>query len=874
VEIGQRLGPYEIIESIGAGGMGEVYKARDTRLDRMVAIKVSIEQFNERFEREARAVAALNHPNICTLHDVGPNYLVMEYIDGQPLKGPLALEQALKYAGQICDALDAAHKKGIIHRDLKPANILVTKTGVKLLDFGLAKVSRAQEAVHGATETIALTKKNTILGTLQYMAPEQLEAKEADARSDIFAFGVVLFEMISGQRAFEGASQAGVIAAILEREPAPLSSLQPVAPRSLDRVVAKCLAKDPERRWQSARDLKDALAWIGEGWSGEAESSSTTARVRKPWTWMAACVVLAAAAAYAWLHAPTTGKRPIWLALVPPSGVELTNGGSAISPDGRMVAFTAIREGKRQLWVRSLDSSAARPLLGTDDALLPFWSPDSRSIGFFTNGKLKRADLGGTVQVLGDAILGQGGSWSSQGTIVFSRAPGSPIFRVSATGGQQVAVTSLDPSRQEAGHAGPHFLPDGRHFLYLALSINPQNSGIYLATVDADPASQKPVRVISTDLPAIYVPGAATAGWLVFARERVLTCQRMDPATGRLEGDPVALGGAEDYSGSAASAILDLSAAGTGLLAYRIGPRTQSQIVRRPRSGSAAEAIAPFDDYATPALSPDGRSLAVGRADPSSSRYNTWILDISRRAFSRFTFDTSMQFYAVWSPDGRWIFFNSGVGRDDYSNLFVRAASGAGEKQRVTTAETIQVAYAWSPDGRFRMYGEMSPNNSWDLWIQPTAPDGKPFPFLQSPATEVHGQFSPDGKWIAYTSNESGTAQVYVQPFTGGPASGAKSLISPGAGRQPRWRGDGREIFYVAADGKLMAVAVKPSGTGLEVGAPAPLFDARLVFVPSIARFSYDVTRDGQQFYLLARDENTKTIPVTVLIDWQALLKK
>jgi Tol biopolymer transport system component/tRNA A-37 threonylcarbamoyl transferase component Bud32 len=865
---GTKLGPHEILEPIGAGGMGEVYKARDTRLNRFVAVKISAAQFSERFEREARAVAALNHPHICTLYDVGPNYLVMEYIEGQPLLGPLPLHQVLQYAVQICDALDAAHRKGITHRDLKPANILVTRTGIKLLDFGLAKLSpdgapSGPRAVNVATETIALTQANTILGTLQYIAPEQLEGKDADARSDIFAFGAVLYEMLTGKRAFTGQSRASVIAAILERDP---PSLAGAAPARLDRLLRRCLAKNPEDRWQSARDLKFELEGIAE-----PELAPATAKPGRLLPWIAACVLLALAAAYAWLRAPASRHGPLQLALTTPSGVEFAEYGGAISPDGHLFAFTAIKEGKRQLWLRSLDSSFVRPLQGTEDAAYPFWSPDSRSLGFFTNGKLKRVDLGGPVQDLCDSILGRGGSWSPRGVIVFSRAPVSPLFQVPASGGQRVQLTNLDSSRQEISHAWPQFLPDGRHFLYMAASASPQSSAIFLGDLDA--ASPKPVRVVTSDAPAIYASGAgARRGWLLFSRDRILTYQPMDPATAHLDGEPLPIPGVEPIPGAPAPVFLDLSASVTGLLAYRSGPRSASQIVRRQRSGGAIESLAPLDDYSTLAVSPDSRTLAVGRA-PASGNHDIWLLDLSRRVFSRFTFGPYLNFYPVWSPDGHSIFFTSSE-ESGAGNLYLRAADGAGEKQILTPVGSIQNSLSWSSDGRFRLYGQMSANKSWDLWIQPTATGDKPFPFLQSPAMEMHGQFSPDGKWIAYTSDESGADQVYVQAFAGGPASGAKLQVSTTIGRQPRWRGDGREMFYVAGDGKMMAVAVKPSATGLQMGAPVALFDAHLLIALSSARFNYDVTRDGQQFYLLARDETVRANPVTILVDWQSGLKK
>jgi eukaryotic-like serine/threonine-protein kinase len=505
---GTRLGPYEILVPIGAGGMGEVYKARDTRLDRIVAVKVAGENFSERFEREARAAAALNHPHICTLHDVGPNYLVMEYIEGQPLQGPLPLAEALRLAVQIAEALDAAHKKGITHRDLKPANILVTEAGVKLLDFGLARFAPTAPA-GGETVTLAMTTPGTILGTFQYMSPEQLEAKDADARSDIFAFGAVLYEMLTGRRAFEGKSQASLISAIMTSEPAPLAGLQPMTPATLERVIKKCLAKDPDGRWQSASDLADELRWIAAG-GGEVPRPAEARSTRVPWAiGVIAAVVFAASLflMFLYLRRAPVEQAATKLSVLPPANVAISSDSApAISPDGRKLAFVAADDsGKTMLWVRPLDSLIAQPLAGTEDARQPFWSPDSRFLGFFSQSKLKKIETsGGPPQTVCDVgtVGSWGGTWGPDGVILLGGNGGNSIFPievVSAAGGQPKPATVLDRSRQQRGHSFPQFLPDGRHFLYLALSAKRENTGVYIGSLD----SKDTKRLLSVESSAL-----------------------------------------------------------------------------------------------------------------------------------------------------------------------------------------------------------------------------------------------------------------------------------------------------------------------------------------------------------------------------------
>ncbi|MDQ6706225.1 MAG: protein kinase, partial [Acidobacteriota bacterium] len=537
---GTRLGPYEIVSRIGAGGMGEVYKARDTRLDRIVAVKISKEQFSERFEREAQAIAALNHPNICQLYDVGPNYLVMEYIEGQPLKGPLPLDIALKYATQICDALEAAHKKGISHRDLKPENILVTKPGIKLLDFGLAKRSFLPEAGE-ATQTIALTQENSILGTLQYMAPEQLEGKPADARSDIFAFGAVLYELVTGRRAFVGKSSASLISAIMSSQPAPMSELQPIASPALERVVTTCLAKDPEERWQSARDVKHAIECVALESSKPARAATRSSNHRE-WAAYAVALCLAAALAFMYLHRTggQTANARMLFTLQPPEKAAFIGGSApAISPDGsRVVAAGRSTENRNGLWIRPLDSLGWQPVPDTYSASRPAWSPNGQSLVFVSLTRLQKVDLsGGPSQTLCSGYNFSTPSWGATGVILVALRAG-PLYRVEASGGSCAPATKLDSAQGEIGHHVPKFLPDGRHFLFLSRAAN--GSGIIWAgSLD----SNERIRLMSSSGGASYAGPPSGPGHLLYEKEGIAVAHRFDPVRLQLSGEPVPIPG-------------------------------------------------------------------------------------------------------------------------------------------------------------------------------------------------------------------------------------------------------------------------------------------------------------------------------------------
>jgi Tol biopolymer transport system component/tRNA A-37 threonylcarbamoyl transferase component Bud32 len=860
---GQRLGPYETLEAIGAGGMGEVWKARDTRLDRTVAIKISKDQFSERFEREARAVAALNHPHICQLYDVGPNYLVMEFIEGAPLKGPLPLAQAVEYAGQILDALDAAHRKGITHRDLKPANILVTKQGIKLLDFGLAKQSatRAQDGTtltQALTQPQALTQHGQILGTLQYMAPEQLQGKETDPRSDLFSFGCVLYEMLTGKRAFEGESAASVIAAILEREPAPLTAAPP-----LERVVRRALAKDPDQRFQSARDLKAALTW-----AMEQPPPSTAAKPSRRWQWIAATtLVIGALGGWSVSHfrQPPAEDRVLRLEITPPEGGQFVLGGTAniggvaLSPDGRTAAFVASANGHTGLWVRPLDGTTARLIAGTEGAGYPFWSPDSKSLAFFTASTLQRVDLaGGTPSLVCDGVYGRGGAWSVDGRILFGSLV-SGLSQVPASGGMPSPLTRLDASRGELWLRWPQMLPGGR-FLFLVQSGKPENTGVYAASL-AKPVDR--IKLLSIDTNAVYATGGDGKGYLLWLRGRTLVAQEFDADTLKLAGEPHPV--ADPVSKSERLGQMYAAVPAGGTLLYSAS-NLSSQFTWFDRTGKPMGVVGEAGEYTEFRLSPDGRRVGATRDGPGGS--DLWFLEVDRGGVaSRFT---SGQ-YLVWSPDGRASVFTSVRTR----SLFRKEASGAGTEEQLTHSTNGQVPNDWSRDGRWVLYYEIIPGTQRDLWVLPVPAAGKPAqdatprPYIRTPFNEWYGRFSPEvpSRWVAYQSDDTGRYEVYIQAF---PEPRGKIRVSTAGGQYPQWGAGGRELFYVSLDNKLMAVSLKLGADSVEPATPRELF--RLPTVET-GRSPYDAAPDGQRFLLRATPGQAGD-PLTVIVNWPALLKK
>ena len=889
---GKRLGPYEILSSIGAGGMGEVYRAKDTRLDRIVAIKVlpphlaDSPELRERFEREARTIASLNHPHICTLYDIGhrdgTDFLVMEYLEGETLaqrlvKGPLPLDQVLQYAVEISDALDKAHRKGVTHRDLKPGNIMLTKSGSKLLDFGLAKLQQDAAPATPLSQLPTLkenvTAQGTILGTLQYMAPEQVEGKndEIDGRTDIFAFGAVLYEMATGKKAFEGKSTASLIGAIMHLDPPPISALQPVTPPALDRLVKTCLAKDPEDRWQAARDVTRELKWIAEGGSHQATVvTGRKTRERLAWPIAAIIIALLALGTFAYLRRPQQTQSVRFLvsppdtwslaqqALIGGQGVPLP---LAVSPDGRRIAFVATNaEGKTLLWVRSLDTLTAQPLAGTDGGFRPFWSPDSRSLGFVAEGKLKKIDIsGGPPITLCDAPQIRGGTWSRDGVIVFGPTATSGLQKVSAAGGVPTAATVL--GQGEVGHVQPTFLPDGRHFLYRANTTGPGPGWpVYVGSLDS---AERKLLLNSDSQNVLY-----SQGYLLFLRERTLMAQPFDARRLALSGDPFPIAEQIQIQGTPPNGVFSVSE--NGVLAYQTGTATGgSQLNWFDRTGKQIGMLGDAATYNDVELSSDGKWASVSVADQKGR--DIWVYDIARGLRTRFTFDPADEFTSLWSPDGSRIVFNSH--RKQHLDLYQKASSGAGSEEVLLEDNADKYPMSWSADGKFIMYvsnGGFTSSTGDDIFVLPLSGDRKPFPFLNTKFNEGAPQFSPDGRWVAYQSDESGKNDVYVAPFRG---PGGKWQISTGGGSNPRWRQDGTEIFYQAPDNKLMAAAVNGKGGSFEVGAVKPLFQTR----PGTGfryYYFYHVSPDGQRFLVNTAPEQAASAPITVVLNWQAGLKK
>jgi eukaryotic-like serine/threonine-protein kinase len=856
---GTKLGPYEILVRIGAGGMGEVYKARDTRLARIVAIKVSKTEFSERFEREAHAIAQLNHPHICQLYDVGPNYLVMEYVEGAPLKGPLPLEKAAEYAGQILDALDAAHKKGITHRDLKPANILITEQGIKLLDFGLAKQTGPVKETD-ATVTQGLTGRGQIVGTLQYMSPEQLQSKEVDARSDLFSFGCVLYEILTGKRAFEGANAASVIAAILEREPAPLNVAPP-----LERVIRICVAKDPERRFQTALDLKRALSWAVE------QQPAMASKPSRRWPWIAAAGLFAVMAAAEWsFRSPGSAEHNYRLSVLPPEGTSFVfsaaSGSHALSPDGRTLAFVGETQGATHLWLRPLDSTTARRLEGTDQAYGVLWSPDGRFLAFPTPGKLRRIELAtGTVRDLCLATDVRGITWNQQGTIVFAKV-NSGLSQVSSDGGEPTPLTVIDFPRTEESIYWPQFLPDGRHLLYAIRTAHTELSGTYVASLGVKPEDQGRLQVLRANRNAWYTaePGGH-GGFLLFLRDKALFAQRFDADRLRTDGEPLAV--AEDVGGMVVRMSAGFSAAPNGALAYWSGEALLMQLNLVSREGATLRPVGEPGMYTAFNLSHDDKQVALSAFGADSPTQDVWLLDVERGVSSRFTSDPAMDQNAAWSPDDKEIVFSST--RKGAYNLYRKKLVG-GQEERVGRSDQRQWANSWSANGnRLLFSGPLSAVSQSDVWAVP-AGGGDPIPLANTQFDEYSATASPNGRWLAFVSNDTGAYEVYVQSF---PKAGTRQRISAGGGFFPQWRADGKELYYSTPDNTLMAIEVHGDGPEFAAGTPQALFPLKAAAVYSLGTF-WQPMHDGRRFLVLRTAEPAPGKPITIVTNWQAALKK
>jgi Tol biopolymer transport system component len=883
---GSRSGPYEVAAPIGAGGMGQVWRARDTRLERSVAIKflpaefAANTQLRVRFEREARTISQLNHPNVCTLFDVGQHegndFLVMELIEGETLadrllRGPLPIGDVLRHGVEIASALDAAHRQGIVHRDLKPGNVMLTRSGAKLLDFGLAKSGPLLVSSPGLsnlldspTEHRPLTEQGTLLGTFQYMAPEQLEGLEADARTDIFAFGALLYEMATGQRAFQGKNRTSLIAAIVSSVPRPVGEVVPLTPPALDHVIRKCLAKDPDDRWQSIHDVGDQLRWIGEAGSKAGEPAPLVAkrksRLRTAWAMVAVSAVLGAAATLAVIAGLRQSPRVVRTSILPSEKTRFSsdNGAMALSPDGRLLAFLASDEnGKRKLWLRPLDAGEAQPLAGTEDASHPFWSPNSRTVAFFAAGKLRRVDAdGGPPQVICDAPGGRGGTWSADGVILFTPTPTSPLFRVASTGGAPVAVTSLDAKRQEASHRLPEFLPDGKHFLFL-IEGGQSAGGFELWGGSLDAPERK--LIVETPSSARY----ARSGQLLFVRDRTLVAQPFDAENLRLEGEAVPL---VDNITRTQRYDTVFSISENGLLVFQSGPAsTKSQLVLVDREGHDAALVGKPAEYTAVALSHDGKRVAASIVDTGTYKSDIWVLDILRGTSTRITFDEKNDSLPIWSPDDRYIYFYSD--RQGKGDVFRKASAGTGTDELVWTDAPMTQLISLTGDGST---AALMTNNvattGWDVSLLSLA-DRKVRPLLATPFMELFPSISRDGRWLLYHSNETGRAEVYVQRLDG---DGGKWQVSTDGGSRGRWSRDGKAIIFIAPDFKFMIadVTLEPS---FSVSVP------RVWMTPGMKQVGgaqYDVSSDGSRVLVNRALEEPTVTPFTLVQNWPASLKK
>ena len=887
---GSRLAQYDIVTPLGAGGMGEVYRAKDTKLGRDVALKILPASFTNdpervaRFRREAQVLASLNHPHIAQIYGLeeanGTQFLVLELVDGESLdkriaRGRMPVDEALGIAKQIAEALEAAHEKGIIHRDLKPANIALTVDGqVKVLDFGLAKAVEATsgpsfDAMNSPTITspAMMTGVGIILGTAAYMSPEQAKGRAADKRSDLWAFGAVVYEVLAGKRAFAGDDVSDTLANVLKTAPN-WSALPSETPTPIRRLLHRCLAKDPKGRIGDASTARIEIDDVQKGPDDEGETVDDTRQRRERIAWasaVAALVILIAGGALAWLHdsaSPRASVLETRLEIATPPTYDLVS--FAISPDGRRLVFAATVDGHSWLWLRPLDTVTAERLAGTEGASRPFWSPESRSLGFFANGKLKRLDLGAsTPQTLADAPAGFGGTWNRAGVILFTPRTGSPLFRVSAAGSEAVAATKL--AAGQISHRSPQFLPDGRQFLFFG-GGTADVAGTYVGSLDTPDVK----RLTTGGTPVAY----AEPGWLLMMRDRTLVAQRFDPVRGALVGDPVSVA---EPVGSEAYVFFPkglFSASQTALLAYRSTAASATQLTWFDRSGARLGTLGARDenDLLDPALSPDGHRVAVRRTVDGNT--DIWLIDDTRT--TRFTFDPSLEQAPIWSPDGTRIVFSSN--RKGPLDLYQKRSNGAGTEEPLLETALAKGPSAWSPDGRFLLYQSQELKTGLDIWVLPMDGRRKPFAFVQSSFIERYGQFSPDGHWVAYQSDESGHYDVFVRPFTGSDGAanpGTQWQVSTTGGISPRWRRDGKELYYIAPDGTLMAVPITITGTTFEAGPPTALFQTRIAYggtSPPGVRAEYDVAPDGR-FLINSLAEET-TSPIVVVQNWMARLRQ
>ena len=888
---GAKLGPYEIRSPLGAGGMGEVYRGRDRRLGRDVALKVLPVAFAAdtermaRFQREAQVLALLNHPNIASIYGLEDSgevrAFVMELVEGPTLAdriatGRILVDEALSIAKQICEAVEYAHERGVVHRDLKPANIkLANGSSVKILDFGLAKALEGDGVLSDISSSPTITRLATqqgiILGTAAYMSPEQAKGKSVDRRADIWSFGCVLFEMLTRKMAFSGETVTDTLAAVLKEEP-DWSLLPPATPPRICELLRRCLKKDPKQRLQS---IGDARITIEEALSGVPQDALPIAvdpvrpplwRRALPWLVAAACLVAASVGTVAYLDRREEMLPSLRLTIDPPHDAQFGTG-FALSPDGTRLVFAATSNGKQMLWMRPLASLQAQPIPGTEQGDFPFWSPDGKSVGFFASGKLKRLDLGtGSVQNLCPIGDPRGGAWSLDGTIVFSSEVNTPLMKIPATGGTPVPATAFDPSRQERSDRWPFFLPDGRHFVFLEEGNSQSPDAVAVGSLDS--IKTQVLLTLPTGSAAIYADNH-----LIYSRSGSLVAQPFDNERLKLLGDPVRL--AENVSAVGVlgpTGYLSASASATGLLIYRNNVAAVSQFALLDRSGKTLGTIGPPAAYGEPALSPDQKKIAVTMPDPEQAGSFTplWLMDVATGASSRFTFDNFDDGSPVWSPDGRWIYFSSN--RGGAYNIYRKMADGSADAELVLKSINIELPSDISPDNRFLLLDEFSPLTNRDLLFLPLQPAGDPKPFRATAAEEADGRFSPDGRWVAYCSDENrpGDFEIFVSSF---PPSSSKWQVSSGGGYWPMWSHDGRELYFTSGT-TLMAAEVIPGST-FQFRLPHPLFPARLAqSVFTQAHSGYFVFTGGQKFLLNQLVSTGESPPLIVVASWTSELKK